>query len=131
MNKSFGFIKPFVLIGLPIFIIHYSLFQIPFLSEEQTKFYYTIPFLYLLYFIFSLVSLTIIYKISQKNFINTGMTFMIVMTVKFFISFLILKPILDKTNENNQIEKLNFLFILILFLAIEAFITTRILNKKQ
>jgi hypothetical protein len=46
------------------------------------------------------------------------------------VSFFIVRPILNSTTENT-IEKANFFFIFILFLAIETLITIRLLNKKQ
>lgn len=130
MNSKIGFLKPLFLIAFPIFSIHVLVFHFSSWNEKQEAFYYSIPFLYLLYFIFSKITLFIIHSISKKNFDNTGMSFMIITTIKMALSYFIAKPILEKSEELT-LEKLNFFFIFILFLAIETVSTIFILNKKQ
>ncbi len=130
MNSKLGFLKPLFFIALPVFILHYLVFHFSSWNDKQEEFYYSIPFLYLLYFIFSKTTLFIIHTISKKNFDNTGMSFMIITSIKMAISYFIVKPILEKSDEVT-FEKLNFFFIFILFLAIETIATILILNKKQ
>lgn len=130
MNKFFGFLKPLLVITLPIFIVHFLLFKHTSLSEYQNEFYYSIPFLYLTFFIFTKICLFIIVRVSQKNFDSTGMTFMLVSTLQTILAFLIAKPILN-SNTSSSIEKANYFFIFILFLTIETIISIRILNKKR
>ncbi len=130
MNSRIGFLKPLFFIALPVFILHYIVFHFSSWNEKQEEFYYSIPFLYLLYFIFSKTTLFIIQKVSKKNFDSTGMSFMLITTIKTAISFFIVKPILEKSEELT-LEKLNFFFIFMLFLAIETIATILILNKKQ
>lgn len=120
----------FLLLVLPIFILHYFLFQLPDLKSEEQKFLISIPVLYLVYFILSTIIISIVVKVSKKNFDQVGMTFMILTSVKMGISFFIVRPILSASAENN-IEKINFFGIFILFLTIETLITIRLLNKKQ
>ena len=130
MNKFFGFLKPLLAITLPIFIVHLLLFKYTSLSEYQNEFYYSIPFLYLIFFICTKTCLFIIVRVSQKNFDSTGMTFMLVSTLQTILAFLIAKPILN-SNTSTSLEKANYFFIFILFLAIETIISIRILNKKR
>ena len=120
----------FLLVLVPIFIVHMVVFQDPKLKNATQGFYYSIPFLYLLYSIFSKVILFVIVKVSEKNFDNTGMTFLVCTTIKMAISYFIARPILNAPTENT-IEQANFFFIFILFLAIVTLITIRLLNKKQ
>ncbi|MFC4738454.1 hypothetical protein ACFO3U_00450 [Flavobacterium ponti] len=130
MIKNFKFLKTLLLIAVPAFVIHFLIFQIPFLNEKQSTFYYSIPILYLLYFIFSKVTLFILDVIAQKSFENVGFTFLFLTSVQIGLSYLIIKPILESPGDNS-VEKWNFFVIMFLFLAIEAFITIRILNKKH
>lgn len=130
MIKNFKFLKTLLVIALPAFIIHFLIFQIPFLNEKQSAFYYSIPILYLLYFIFSKVSLFILDVIAEKSFENVGFAFLFLSSSQIGLSYLIIKPILESTNDNS-IEKWNFFIIMFLFLAIQAFVTIRILNKKH
>lgn len=130
MNKHLGFLKPLLIITLPIFIIHYLLFEYTFLNKYEESFYYSVPFLYVLFFIFSKIGLFIISRVSEKNFDSTGMAFMLITTIKLIIAFLLAKPILENPS-SNYIEKTNYFFIFILFLAIETTISVKILNKKS
>jgi hypothetical protein len=130
MNKNFKFLKTTLVIALPTFIIHFLIFQISFLKENQDTFYYSIPFLYILYFIFSIVTLFILEFISKKSFENVGFAFLFLSSLQIGLSYLIIKPILESQIENS-IEKWNFFIIMFVFLAIEAFVTIRILNKKH
>lgn len=120
----------YLLVVVPVFIIHLLVFQEPMLNKASQSFYYTIPFLYLLYIIFSKIILFVVIKVFEKNFDNTGMTFLVCTSIKLAISFFILRSVLNSPTENT-IEKGNFFFIFILFLAIETIITIRLLNKKQ
>lgn len=130
MNKFWIFFKSLLIISTPIFIVHYLLFEYTSLNEFQKDFYYSIPFLYLLFFTFTKISLYIIVKVSQKNFDSTGMTFMLISTIQTILGFLIAKPLLN-SNTTTTIEKANYFFIFILFLAIETIISIKILNKKS
>lgn len=115
---------------IPVFIIHLLLFQLPDLKAAAQNFYWSIPILYLIYFIFSKIILFLLVQVSTKNFDNVGMTFLVITSVKMAVSYFIVRPILNSPLENT-IEKANFFFIFILFLTIETLITIRLLNKKQ
>ncbi|MFT5754596.1 MAG: hypothetical protein ACI924_001833 [Flavobacterium sp.] len=130
MIKNFKFLKTTLVIALPAFVIHLLIFQISFLKENQDTFYYSIPFLYMLYFVFSIVTLFILDFIAKKSFENVGFAFLFLSSLQIGLSYLIIKPILESPIENS-IEKWNFFTIMFIFLAIEAFVTIRILNKKH
>lgn len=128
--KKLWSIYKYLLFVIPVFVIHLLVFQNVTLNKATQDFYYSIPFLYLLYITFSKIILFVISKVSEKNFDNTGMTFLVCTTIKMAISYFIARPILNAPTENT-IEQANFFFIFILFLAIETLITIRLLNKKQ
>jgi len=129
MRSYLLFFKELFFYSLLIYIIHQLVFLLPSLDKSQEFFYFSITFLYVLFFIFSKTILFIVKKVSEKSFDNTGMVFMMATSIKTGIVYFIVKPIID--SENNQIEKVNVFFIFICFLLIESIITMRILNKKQ
>lgn len=83
------------------------------------------------FFVCSLIILLILIKVKSKNIDYVGYTFMLVTFVKMALSYAVLSPIIHSGNINMKIEKANFFIIFALFLAIETFVTVRILNNKQ
>ena len=128
MINSIGILKKLIFVALPIFIIHVLLFNTNLINGKEADFYYSIPLLYGLFFMLSAVILIIVTKISEKNFDNTGMVFMIATSIKMMVAFFLVRPILPL--EDNKIEKINFFIIFILFLLIETILVAKILNKK-
>lgn len=129
MKDYLLFFKELFFFAISFFAIHQLVFLIPSLDAAQESFYFSITFLYVLFFIFSKTILFIVKKVSEKSFDNTGMVFMMATSLKIGIVYFMIKPILNL--ENNQIEKVNIFIIFICFLLIESVITVRILNKKQ
>ena len=129
MRNYLLFFKELFFFSFSLFIIHRLVFLLPSLNAAQENFYFSITYLYVLFFVFSKTILFIVKKVSETSFDNTGMVFMIASFVKTGIVYFIIKPILD--SKDNQIEKSNVFFIFICFLLIETIITVRILNKKQ
>lgn len=128
--KKLWNVYKYLLFIIPVFVIHLIVFQDSELNKAVQGFYYSIPFLYLLYSVFSKIILFVIVKVSEKNFDNTGMTFLVCTTIKMASSYFIARPILNAPTENT-IEQANFFFIFILYLAIETLITIRLLNKRH
>ncbi len=128
MTNSFATLKKLILATLLFLMVHVLLFKLPFLKNIESEFYYSIPVLYLLFFIFSSLILIVVTKISEKNFDNTGMVFMIATSIKMAVAFFLVRPILHL--EDNKIEKINFFAIFIVFLLFETIIVAKILNKK-
>ena len=128
MTTSLEIIKKLTAAALFFLIIHVLVFNLPFLKEKETEFYYTILNLYSLFFLFSLLILIVVSRISKHNFDNTGMIFMNATSVKMGVAFFLVRPILYR--EDNNIEKINFFVIFILFLLFETIIAAKFLNKK-
>jgi hypothetical protein len=128
MINSIGILKKLIFVALPIFIIHVMLFNANLITGKEVNFYYSIPLLYQLFLMLSAVILIIVTKISEKNFDNTGMVFMIATSIKMVVAYFLVRPIL--LIEDNKIEKINFFIIFILFLLIETILVAKILNKK-
>jgi hypothetical protein len=128
MTNSFATLKKLIIATLLFLMVHVLLFKLPFFKNVESEFYYSIPVLYLLFFIFSSLILIVVTKISEKNFDNTGMVFMIATSIKMVVAFFLVRPILHL--EGNKIEKMNFFAIFIVFLLFETIIVAKILNKK-
>jgi hypothetical protein len=128
MTNSFATLKKLIIATLLFLMVHVLLFKLPFLKNIESEFYYSIPVLYLLFFMFSSLILIVVTKISEKNFDNTGMVFMIATSIKMAVAFFLVRPILHL--EGNKIEKINFFAIFIVFLLFETIIVAKILNKK-
>jgi hypothetical protein len=128
MINSIGILKKLIFVALPIFIIHVMLFNANLITGKEVNLYYSIPLLYQLFLMLSAVILIIVTKISEKNFDNTGMVFMIATSIKMVVAYFLVRPIL--LIEDNKIEKINFFIIFILFLLIETILVAKILNKK-
>lgn len=137
MNNSLEFKKIFkIYILLLCFTI--SAFTINFLvlkkivpQEQLLRWNYSLPYLYLLFFIFSFIIITLLTIVKKKNLDYVGYVFLILTSIKMGISYFILKPILSSAVIDNSLEKKTFFIIFISFLAIETILTIRILNNKQ
>ena len=86
-----------------------------------------------IYSIFTLFSIVIFFTliiVNQKNKDVVGMTFMLVTTFKTGLSYFLFSNIVSSNNQN-EVERINFFVVFVLFLAMETLITIRLLNKKQ
>lgn len=85
---------------------------------------------YVGFFVFaSALCMAIVLKVSEKNFDQTGMSFLVVTTVKMVPAFLVIKQARAQINETLAIQMGYSGFLL--FLAIEVYFTYRLLNNKQ
>lgn len=94
------------------------------------EFYYPLPVVYIFFLVFSLIILGVLIRISIKNKEQLGYAFLFLTSVKMAASYFFARPII-KHSLGNPTEKINFFVIFILFLAIEAYYTARLLNNKQ
>jgi hypothetical protein len=128
MTNNSAIFKELTIISFSLFIIHLLLFNLPFFIDKVVDFYYSVPILYVLFYVLSSIVLLIVSKISEKNFDNTGMVFMIATSIKMVIAYFFVRPILQF--HDNKIEKINFFAIFIVFLITETIIVAKMLNKK-
>ena len=105
-----------------------------YLNQNNTKWQFT-PFnietVYGFFFVSSIVIIFILIKVKETNIDNVGLVFLWLTCLKMVISYVLFLPILKSVSPNSNIGKINFFIIFALFLTIETFITTRILNNKQ
>jgi hypothetical protein len=132
MDKKYSgtFIKVTV-IAIVAFALNFGLYYIvPDMKAQYTTFEYPIYVVYGFFYVFSILILGALLKISENNAGQVGYTFLFATSLKMAASYLLARPILAKTIEAPA-EKINFFAVFVLFLAIEAYFTVRLLNKNQ
>lgn len=97
----------------------------------QDNFVYTLELLYLFFFFFAAFLVLVLDKVKQKSINSVGYTFLLLTTLKMGVAYIFLKPILAVNLEKTPTEKMSFFVIFIYFLAMETYVTIRILNNKQ
>lgn len=95
------------------------------------QFHYCLAELYLFFGVCSFTIILILILVNRKNIDYVGYSFMLLTILKMIVSYIYLLSILNPENQNIRYEKLNFFVVFVLFLAIETFVTARILNNKQ
>ena len=129
IKKHLGFfIKTAIAAGV-FLITNLLIYQIPGIGLQASDFVYPLPVVYLFFFVFSIIILAVLAVVNDKNESQLGYAFLGLTALKMAVSFVFAKPIIAKTIENPT-EKVNFLAVFILFLAIEAYFTARLLNNK-
>jgi len=131
MNKKYLsiFINTAVIAAI-LLILNLVIYYIPSLKGQQASFIYPLPIVYLFFYVLSVVILSILTKISEKNAAQVGYIFLLLTGVKMAASYFMAQPLLSKAIEFPT-EKYNFFAVFVLFLAIEAYFTARLLNNKQ
>lgn len=121
---------PLFLFSIVAFVIHYFWIENYVPEAESSQWVYSVAFLYALFFIFSLVIMSVLLFVRAKNLDYVGYTFLITTSVKMGVAYFLFRPILAVTTREVSIEKTNFFIIFICFLTIETLLTIRILNNK-
>ena len=116
------------LVGL---IIHKILSHFIIPKEFEDNFVYSIPLLYTLFAILSLVIVFLLAKVKEVAINSVGYAFLAFTTLKMVIAYAFLRPIIHTHLPKTPTEKINFFIVFIYFLAIETYLTIRILNNKQ
>ena len=127
--KNYKPLLPLLALAGLAYVVHRVAFYL--LDINDATFYYSIETLYMLFLVLSIMVFVVLLKVKERSFDNVGMSFLLSTSIKMIVCYLILKPILQVTAQNNAIEKKNFFMMFILFLAIETILTIRILNEKQ
>ena len=127
-NSSFIIILIAAIVGLVIQEI-LSYFLTP--KGLESEFVYPIPLLYLIFGGLSLAILLALAKVKENAPDSVGYAFLAFTTLKMAIAYTFLRPIIHTHLPKTPAEKIHFFAIFIYFLAIETYLTIRILNNKQ
>ena len=112
-------------------VLHLLIFQIPYLKEISSTFFYQIPIVYLFFLALSVIILLVLIKVNETAKDQLGYVFLLATSIKLGLSYVFLLPILNNKTIDSSPEKINFFAVFILYLAIEVFYTIRLLNNKQ
>ncbi len=131
MGKHYtGTFLKVIVTAIAAFIINTILYYLIPDVKAGVTFIYPLWAVYAFFLLFSLVILGVLIKISHKNAGQVGYTFLLATGIKMAASYIMARPLLAKTIEH-PVEKINFFAVFVLFLAIEAYFTVRLLNNKQ
>lgn len=117
-------------LAVVFFIVNFLVYHIPGMEYAMQDNQYPLALVYVFFLVLSLIILGILIKISAKNKEQLGYAFLLLTSIKMALSYVFARPIITHSGENPS-EKVNFFVIFILFLAIEAYYTARLLNNKQ
>ena len=129
INKFNALIKV-ALVGIIALVFHLLIFMIPSFKELTHGFIYSIPTLYLFLGVFSLLIIFVLLLVNEKSAQQVGYAFLAATSIKMAASYAFMLPVLKDNTTDYSAEKINFFVIFLFFLAIEAFFTIRLLNKK-
>ncbi|KQO34173.1 hypothetical protein ASF10_00170 [Flavobacterium sp. Leaf82] len=127
--KNYKPILHLFIFALAAYILHKAAFLV--LELNTQNFYYSIEFLYLIFFGLSALLYLILLIVKKKNFEIIGMAFLFGTFTQMLLGYLILRPILENKSEEVMVEKVSFFITFILFLLFETLLTVRLLNEKR
>ena len=126
--ESLLLILPFALLA---FACHKLFFYLVGWKDIENTFIQPILNLYLFFGICSLSIAFILVIVKYKNIDNVGQVFILLTCIKMGFAYIMLRPISEFGTKNVSFEKKDFFIVFAIFLAIETFVTTRLLNNKQ
>ena len=113
-------------LAIIVFLVNFALLY--FSAKPGNNYHYPLYLTYLFFWVFTLIILSVLTYLSQKNKEQVGYVFLFLTAAKMGVSYFFARPILTETISHTT-EKVNFFFVFILFLAIEAYYTVRLLNN--
>ena len=130
LNKipvTFQLLVFLVIIYVNIFLIE-TIFS---LQENWNHTYYNFFQTFSFFAITSILILLLNLLVQKKAKEQLGFVFLGIMTIKVIASYLFISPALELKTASSQFEKNNFFVYFLIFLAIDVYLTIRILNKKN
>lgn len=129
-RKKYAVILRLFQIAPIIALLHILIFKFSISDTVYKEFQYPLYGVYLFFFILSLGILLILIRIKETKPEQIGFVFLVLITIKFALSYIFLLPILKSTMIDVYVEKINFFMIFIVFLVLEVILTSRLLNDK-
>ena len=111
------------------FGIHFSMLHFVWSPARMLVWQHDIATIYGFLFICSLIIVSILIRMKQKNINSVGNAFMLLTCVKTGLAYLLLHPILASAQPDVIFEKANFFAVFAVFLAIETIVSVRLLQK--
>lgn len=113
-----------------IAVLHILIFKFSISASVYQEFQYPLYVVYLFFLLLSLGILLFLIRIKETKPEQIGFVFLVLISIKFALSYAFLMPVLEQNTDGAYIEKVNFFMIFIIFLALEVFLTSRLLNDK-
>ncbi|UUC46252.1 hypothetical protein [Flavobacterium cerinum] len=129
-RKKYAVILRLFQIAPIIALLHILIFKFSISDTVYKEFQYPLYGVYLFFFILSLAIMLFLIRIKETKPEQIGFVFLVLITIKFALSYVFLMPVLEQGTAGAYIEKVNFFVIFIIFLAVEVFLTSRLLNDK-
>lgn len=112
-------------------IVHKTILHFIVPKNYEDSFIYSTPLLYALFAILSIIIVSLLSKVKETAENSVGYAFLAFTTLKMAVAYAFLRPIIHAHLPKTPTEKMNFFIVFIYFLAIETYLTIRILNNKQ
>jgi hypothetical protein len=112
-------------------IVHKTISHFIIPKEFEDNFVYSTLLLYVLFALLSAVIVSLLTMVKKTSENSVGFAFLAFTTLKMAIAYAFLRPIIHTSLPKTPTEKMNFFVVFIYFLAIETYVTIRILNNKQ
>ena len=109
--------------------IHFALLHLVWPSARMNNWQHDITTIYGFFFISSLLIVSILIRIKQKNIDSVGNTFMLLTCIKAVLAYVLLHPILESPQTDVAFEKANFFAVFAVFLTIETIVSVRLVQK--
>jgi hypothetical protein len=129
--KKFQPILETISISVLVYLLHKLFFWINADNPKFQNFHFTLETIYGFFLICSVLIISILIKVKEKNIDSVGFGFIWATLIKMGLSYAVLAAISQSVTTNVKVEKINFFIIFALFLTIETIVTIRFLNNKQ
>lgn len=111
-------------------LVHCTIFYFLF-PDAESAFHFPLWMVYVFFLSFSAAITLMSVIIRWINIDLVGHAFLLTTFLEMFVSFAVFYRKLHSENGNSGTERANFIILFLLFLAIQTFVTIRLLNKKQ
>jgi len=129
--KKYQPVFEIIILSIIAYAVHKVFFYFNAGNPDYAGFYHALETVYGFFSLCAIILIFILIQVRLKSIDNVGYTFLLLTAVQMAVSYAFLRTILNSGTPNIAIEKINFLIVFVLFLAIETIVTIRILNNKQ
>lgn len=130
MNNIVRFGLQLLIMSVVVFGLHYGCQYLFNLSVYWNKAYYTMPQLYVVQLLLSLIVIVGVVMVKKGAASNLGYAFLGLITVKTVASYFFIQPVLN-TQPQDGFLKHNFLAVFLVYLTFDVYVTYRLLNQKD
>lgn len=123
-------LKKSIFISLVVIVVHYLIFQFFLFPNINDEFRLNLYLVYSLFFGMSVIGTIILDRYSLKNHETTGFAYLLILTIKMIVFFLI-SLFFRKVASGFSVEKISFIILMIAFLITDTYIASLILKREN